>query len=141
MDTPRLRVLVVDDDLEATRSLALLLNCWGYEPVVAYDGPSALALAAAGPPAAALLDVRLPGMDGFELARRLRAQPGLDKCLIVARIGSARKEEPRPGPEAGIDLYVSKACKPEDLRKALAERCPPASPAGSPEAGAGPARP
>jgi CheY-like chemotaxis protein len=136
MDTPP-RVLVVDDDLDRTRTLALLLNCWGYEPVVAYDGQSALALAAADPPAAALLAIRLPGMDGFELARRLRDQPGLGKCLIIALTGRGREVEVRRGPEAGIDLYLSKTCKPEDLRKALAESCPPARSAGSADAGAG----
>src|SRR5437868_246362 len=131
MDTPRPRVLIVDNDLDVTRTLALLLHCWGYEPVVAYDGPSALALAAAGPPAAALLDIQIPGMDAFELARRLRDQPGQGKCLLVALTGRGREVDVRRGSEVGISLYFSKTGKPEDLRKALARSCPPAGPDGS----------
>jgi DNA-binding response OmpR family regulator len=125
-DTLRPRVLVVDDDLNVTRTLALLLNCWGYEPVVAYDGPSALALAAADPPAA-LLDTQLPGMDALDLARHLRDQPGQGKCLLIALTGRGREVDVRRGCEAGVDLYVCKTGKPEDLRKALAVSCPPAS--------------
>ncbi|HZY90347.1 MAG TPA: response regulator [Gemmataceae bacterium] len=141
MNTPRPRVLVVDDDLDVTRTLALLLNCWGYEPVVAYDGQSALALASADPLAAVLLDLRLPGMDGFELARRLRDQPGLGKCLIIAMTDRGREVEVLCGYEVGIDLYVTKNCKPDDLRKALAGSCPPSSSASGADADAGPPSP
>jgi DNA-binding response OmpR family regulator len=141
MDTPRPRVLVVDDSLDVTRTLALLLNCWGYEPVVAYDGPSALALASVEPPAAALLAVGLPGMDGLELARRLRDQPGLGKCLIIAMTGRGQEVGVSRGYEAGIDVYVCKTGKPEDLRKALAGSCPPASSDGSAPAGTVPPHP
>jgi CheY-like chemotaxis protein len=123
MDTvppPRLRVLVVDDNRDVADVLGCLLECWGYEPAVAYDGPSALAAAAAGaPPAAALLDLGLPGIDGFELARRLRSQPGLDQCLLVALTGHGGEDVVRRCYEAGIDLHVMKACVSEDLHKIL----------------------
>ncbi len=141
MDTPRPRVLVVDNDLDVTRTLALLLHCWGYEPVVAYDGPSALALAAADPPAAALLDTQLPGMDAFELARRLRDQPGQGHCPIIALTARGREVDVGRGCEVGVDLYLPKTGKPEDLRKALAGSCPPASPDGSAPAAAAPPPP
>src|SRR5690349_5926146 len=69
---PPLRVLVVDDDRDCADSLALLTGLWGYETRVAYDGPSALRLAAECRPDVVVLDVAMPEMDRFRLARRLR---------------------------------------------------------------------
>jgi CheY-like chemotaxis protein len=118
---PRLRVLVVDDNRDAADSLALLLKLWGYQPAVAYDGPSALALASADPPAAALLDIGLPGMDGCEVARRLRQAPETARALLIAVTGSGREEDVRRCYEAGIDLHVIKPADPEMLHRALDE--------------------
>jgi two-component system CheB/CheR fusion protein len=125
MDTAhpiRRRVLVVDDDLEVVRTLSLLLGRWGYEPVVAFDGPAALAVAAAGPPAAVLLECALPGMNGYELARRLRGLPCLGGCLLIALTACAGEEMLRRCAEAGIDMHLRKTCRPEALRKALEGR-------------------
>ena len=69
---PRPHVLVVDNRHDAAVSLARLLERWGFRPVVAYDAPSALAVALAQPPAAVLLGIGLAGLDGCEVARRLR---------------------------------------------------------------------
>ena len=74
--TARRHVLVVDDDRDNADALALVLRLEGYAAAVAYDGPTALALVAAGPPAAALLDLAMPGMGGCELAGRLRRLSG-----------------------------------------------------------------
>jgi CheY-like chemotaxis protein len=121
--SPGLRVLVVDDDRDVADVLARLLQCWGYEPVVAHDGPAALAAAAAGPPpVAALLDIGLPRMNGYEVARRLRALPGLDRCLLIALTGYGGDEVVRNCYESGIDLHVIKSCVPEDLHKILEGR-------------------
>ena len=117
-----LRVLVVDDNHDAADSLALLLKCWGYAPAVAYDGPAALALAAAEPPAAALLDISLPGMDGCEVARRLRALSGTARALLVAVTGHGQEEDVRRCYEAGIDLHLIKPIDPEELRATLQAR-------------------
>ena len=123
------RVLVVDDDRDVANVLARLLECWGYEPVVTHDGPSALALVAAGPPpAAALLDLRLPGMSGYEVARRLRGQPGLEKCLLIALTGYGGEEVLQHCYEAGIDLHVIKSAVPADLQKILDGRLSPPQP-------------
>jgi CheY-like chemotaxis protein len=122
MDTanpPRLPVLVVDDNHDCAVSLALLLQQWGYEPAVAYDGPAALALASAAPPAAVVLDIALPGMDGCELATRLRGLPGMAKALLVALTGYGREEDVRLCSQAGIDLHLVKPCDPEELRRVL----------------------
>ena len=87
-----LRVLIVDDFRDGADSLALLLKLWGYETAVAYDGPAALTLASAAPPAAALLDIGLPGVDGCEVARRLRTLPGTARALLIALSGYGREE-------------------------------------------------
>ena len=117
-----LRVLVVDDNHDAADSLALLLKCWGYAPAVAYDGPAALALAAAEPPPVALLDIGLPGMDGCEVARRLRTLPGTARALLVAVTGHGQEEDVRRCYEAGIDLHLIKPIDPEELRATLQAR-------------------
>ncbi len=115
-------VLVVDDCPEAADALALLLPRWGYRAAVAYDGPAALALASADPPAAALLDLVLPGMDGYELAGRLRRLPGLGRALLIAITGYRREEDVRRCFGAGFDRYLLKPCDPEEFRRVLGGR-------------------
>ena len=122
MDAPRPLgppVLVVDDCPYLADALALALRWWGYRPAVAHDGPSALALASADPPAAALLDIGLPGVDGCRLATRLRDLPGMTKALLVALTGYGEEEDVRLCREAGIDLHLLKPCGPEELRRVL----------------------
>src|SRR5205823_1000103 len=81
---PPRRVLVVDDNVDAADSLALLLRLAGQEVRVAYDGPTAVLIARAFRPQVALLDIGMPGMDGYELARRLREQPDTARPVLVA---------------------------------------------------------
>ena len=109
----------MDDCHDAADSLALLLKRWGYQAAVAYDGASALAAALARPPAAVLLDMVMPGMDGCEVARRLRGQPRAAQALLIALTGSGREEDVRLCREAGIDLHLLKPCDPAELRRAL----------------------
>ena len=113
-------VLVVDNRHDAAISLARLLERWGFQPVVAYDGPAALAVALAHPPAAVLLGLDLPGMGGGEVARRLRRQPRTAGALLIA-LTECGQEEVRRGHEAGIDLYLLKPYEPEELRGVLEE--------------------
>ena len=123
-------VLVVDDSSTAADSLALALRRWGYRATVAYDGPAALALASAEPPAAMLLDLGLPGMDGYEVAARLRGLPGMREVLLVALSGYGREGDVSHCYEAGIDLHLLKPYDPEELRRVLDKRLapPPARP-------------
>ena len=118
-------VLVVDDCPYLADALALLLKWWGYRPTVAYDGPAALALVSAEPPAVVLLDLGLPGMDGCDLAARLRERPGMGEALLVALTGYGREEDVRLCAEAGIDLHLLKPCDPEELRRVLDGRLAP----------------
>ena len=112
------RVLVVDDRPDAARCLALLLESWGHETRTAHDGPSALVEAAAHRPEVVLLDVGLPGMDGHEVARRLRAL-GREGLRIVALTGFSEEEDRRQALESGFDLYLVKPVDPDDLHRSL----------------------
>ena len=123
------RVLVVDDNRDAADSLALLLQLWGHLPVVAYDGPSALEAARASPPDLVLLDIGLPGMNGFELASRLRGQPGGDDLLLVAITGYGQASDVRRAREVGFDHHFVKPIDPDVLLGLLASAAPRA-PAG-----------
>jgi PAS domain S-box-containing protein len=114
------RVLVVDDNVDAVESLAMLLRVEGHEVRTAHDGPSALSAAETFRPEVVLLDIGLPGMDGYEVARRLRQEPGLEKVLLVAVTGYGQEEDRRLSREAAIDHHLVKPVDPEALLALLA---------------------
>jgi CheY-like chemotaxis protein len=118
--TARRRILVVDDNVDAAESLAVLLRLEGHEVRVACDGPAALAAAQADPPEMVVLDLGMPGMDGFEVARRLRALPGSDGVLLVALTGWAQEDDRRRCYEAGFDGHLPKPVEWDALRQFLA---------------------
>lgn len=112
------RVLVVDDNRDAAESLADLIALLGHRADVAYDGPSALALALATPYDLVLCDIGLPGMNGYEVARQLRARaqslpPGV-RPRLVAVSGYAQPDDLARAAEAGFDEHV---VKPPDLER------------------------
>jgi PAS domain S-box-containing protein len=113
------RVLVVDDGTDAADSLAMLLQLDGQEVYVAYDGPSALVQAEAYPPAIAFLDLGMPRMDGYELARRLREHPALRRMVLVAVTGWGQPEDRQRTREAGFDHHLVKPVEPVELQKIL----------------------
>ena len=106
------RVLVVDDSADAARSLALLLAAQGHAVRTAHDGLAALEAARAFQPEVVLLDIGLPRMDGYEVARRLRGQAGFERTLLVALTGYGQEEDRRRTREAGFDAHL---VKPADL--------------------------
>jgi two-component system CheB/CheR fusion protein len=114
-----LRVLVVEDEHDSADTLALLLRHWGYQAVVAYDGPSALDLFSLYQPDVVLLDIAMPSMDGWELARRLRRLPGGRDGLLIAVTGYAYETDLRCSEEGGIDLYFLKPVDPAELEEVL----------------------
>jgi PAS domain S-box-containing protein len=117
-DAPK-RVLIVDDNVDAARTLEAVLRELGHEVEVAHDGPGALRAAREHPPEVVLLDISMPGMDGFELARRLREQPGLAAVRFAAVTGLGQESDRRRSREAGFDLHLVKPLSAEDLRQAL----------------------
>jgi CheY-like chemotaxis protein len=104
----RTRVLVVDDMREVADMVTQLLRLWGCEARAVYDGPSALLAAAELRPDVALVDLVMPGMDGFELARRLRAQPMFEHMVIAAITGELDPEMEARTAAAGFDGHFTK---------------------------------
>jgi CheY-like chemotaxis protein len=119
-------VLVVDDNADAKDSLARGLALLGYEPVTASDGPEALALAMTRRPSIALLDIGLPVMDGYELARRLRATADLGCLKIVALTGYGLAADRARALAAGFDEHVVKPASLEVIQEVI-ERLDPAT--------------
>jgi len=114
------RVLVVDDNADAADLLTEALAAAGHETRVAYDGPSALAVAQAFAPAVVLLDIGLPVMDGYELARRLRQLPGLAPRL-VAITGYAQESDRRRAREAGFEAHLVKPVAVDQVLRLVEE--------------------
>jgi CheY-like chemotaxis protein len=102
------RILVVDDREEQTRSLRLLLERMGHEVHVAQNGERALAALAEFPADLALIDIGLEGMNGYELARRIRQRPELQDIVLVAQTGWGRDEDRHRSHEAGFDHHLVK---------------------------------
>ncbi|HZT80802.1 MAG TPA: ATP-binding protein, partial [Gemmataceae bacterium] len=118
---PGLHVLVVDDNADAAESLAMLLRLKGHDVRLAHDGPSALRAAHDRPPDVAVLDIGLPGMSGYDLAKALRQEAGLDRALLVALTGYGHDEDRRRSAAAGFDHHLVKPVEPEALQALLAE--------------------
>jgi signal transduction histidine kinase/CheY-like chemotaxis protein len=114
VDTGAVRVMVVDDNVDAAEMLAALLEAQGHAVSVAYDGHGALEAARRERPDVLLLDIGLPDMDGYELARRLRAQPENAGAVLVALTGYGQQQDRSNAQAAGFDHYL---VKPADLNQ------------------------
>jgi signal transduction histidine kinase/ActR/RegA family two-component response regulator len=117
---PPRRVLIVDDNRDAANSLALLLDFQGHETEVAYSGREALDRIERYGPEVALLDIGLPEMDGYELARRLRAMPALTDLRLIALTGYGQAEDRQRAQAAGFDDHLVKPVDLPALERALA---------------------
>ncbi|WP_321798205.1 response regulator [Caballeronia sp. J97] len=106
------RVLVVDDSVASTESLKIFLEMYGYEVQCTHDGIAALALAKEFVPQVAVLDIGLPGMNGYELAKAMRVERALRDCLLIAVSGYGQDEDLRKSKSVGIDHHL---IKPADL--------------------------
>lgn len=115
------RILVIDDDEDAATTLSELLTLLGHQTDAALDGPSALARAAELSPDAALVDIGLPVMDGFELARRLRALPGLERIELVAITGYSRTDDSARYQEAGFRCQLLKPIAMQHVQRVLVD--------------------
>ena len=102
------RVLVVDDNRDAAESLEMLLRLMGAEVHTAADGQSALEALRRHRPSVVVLDIGLPDMDGYEVARRARLEPGGGETALIALTGWGEEEDQRRSREAGIDHHLVK---------------------------------
>jgi signal transduction histidine kinase/ActR/RegA family two-component response regulator len=102
------RILIVDDNVDGAESLAVVLRTFGQEVQTVYDGPAALSLAETFHPQIVLLDIGLPGLNGYEVAKRLRAKENVDKPLLVAVTGYGQKEDRLTARRAGFDHHLVK---------------------------------
>jgi CheY-like chemotaxis protein len=118
-DQPLLRVLVADNVRDAADSLALLVQIWGHEVYVAYDGSAARDLADARQPDVLLLDVAMPKLDGCKLARQLRRRPDFKDRLLVAISGFADDAHRQGCKEAGFNFTFVKPVEPTILEMLL----------------------
>jgi PAS domain S-box-containing protein len=115
--TKSTRILVVDDNRDATDSLALLLEMHGHDVISAYEGRAALELVAREKPSVVLLDIGLPDLDGFEIARQLRADPRTADVVLIALTGYGQAEDRENSRLAGFDHHL---VKPAGVARILA---------------------
>ena len=118
-DSWRMRVLVVEDHADTAEKVSLLLSLAGHDVEVASNGEAAMAAAEANPPDVMLLDLGLPDMDGWQVARHIKAQPSKKRPLMVAVSGHDTVEARRRSEEAGIDLHLVKPVDPVRLHQLL----------------------
>lgn len=112
-------VLVVDDNLDSTETLAALLNHFGHTVETAGDGPSALRAVQAFKPEVIVMDIGIPGMSGYEIARAIRQQPGGEKIVLIALTGWGSEEDRRKSKDAGFDHHMLKPPDIEELERLL----------------------
>ena len=122
-------MLVVDDNAEAADTLGTLLGILGAEVRVVYDGQAALAAFRAFRPEVVILDLSMPSMDGYDVARSLRAEPESGNSMLVALTGWSQPEVRARVLEAGFDRYLVKPIKAANLRDLLAAEPGSAGPA------------
>jgi PAS domain S-box-containing protein len=115
-----LRVLVTDDNADAAQTLARLLAMYGHEVRVESSGPGALAALQTFVPDVILLDIGLPGLDGYEVARRIREQPRFKGVRLIALTGYGRDADRARAEEAGFDELIAKPADPVKLLQTLA---------------------
>jgi signal transduction histidine kinase len=116
----KLRVLVVEDAEDVAQSLKMLLVFWGHDVRVVHDGLAALVAYRTYQPDVVLLDIGLPGMNGYDVAKQLRRQQGKKRPFIMAVTGYGQDEDKRESQEAGFDYHMTKPVEPDELQTLLA---------------------
>jgi CheY-like chemotaxis protein len=117
------RVLVVDDNHDSAETIAMLAELWGHQVRIVHNGPAALAEAPVWRPNVVLLDIGLPGIDGYEVARQMRQDPALAGVLLIAMTGYGQERDRRLSQEAGFDHHLVKPVDPVMLQGLLAQSC------------------
>jgi two-component system CheB/CheR fusion protein len=117
----RRRVLVVEDNLDTVHSLVFLLRDMGHQVDFAINGYAAVTLAQRMHPEFVFLDLGLPGLDGFQVCKQLKADPALKNVRVIAITGYPQEEYRRRSQEAGCELHLVKPVRPEVLEQLLSE--------------------
>jgi CheY-like chemotaxis protein len=113
----KVRVLVIEDNADAAESLHLLLEQLGCDSAVASDGATGIAAALETPPDVVFCDIGLPGLDGYAVARRLRAEDWGRRVTLVAVTGYGREEDRRRAELAGFDMHFVKPADPAAITR------------------------
>ena len=119
--TPPLRILVVDDNIDGAETLCELLRSMGCTTAVAFDGAQGLATAAQFDPHLALIDLEMPGMNGLELARHLRASQPRSAAWLVCLTGRGRPDDRRLSEDVGFDEFFTKPIQMQNLVRLVAD--------------------
>lgn len=126
------RILIVDDNQDASDILVLMLGRLGHDARAEYDGRAALKAAADFHPEVVLLDIGLPGLNGYEVARQLRSGPEGRQMVLIAATGWGQEADKQRAHEAGFDFHMTKPLDPDALRKLLANLPPRSAAVPSP---------
>jgi CheY-like chemotaxis protein len=114
-----LRIVIADDNRDAAESLAMLLRMDGHEVSVAHDGAEALGVVAAVRPHMAVLDIGMPGMNGYEVAQSIRTGPQSGPIVLVALTGWGQAQDLERAKAAGFDHHLVKPAEPGAVRSLL----------------------
>ncbi len=128
---PPARVLVADDNRDAAEMLGMLLRLAGFQILVTHDAQDALEIASRERPHAAILDIGMPGMNGYELARRIRAEPWGKDMMLVAVTGWGQENDRQRAESAGFDRHFTKPVDPDLIEQALRQHLAAATSPGA----------
>ena len=115
----RRRVLIVDDSVDTAATMAMLLNESGHEVQIAHDGPTALQVAGDYRPEVVILDIGLPGLNGYEVARQLRQHPLLGGAMLIAMTGYGQESDRQRAVAAGFDHHLVKPANFATIQRLL----------------------
>jgi two-component system OmpR family response regulator len=118
------RVLLVDDSVDAAEAMSMLLETLGHEVRTLHDGPSALAAVDEFAPEVVILDIGLPGMDGFEIAREMRLRPVTKAALMIALTGYGGESDRQKSRDAGFDYHLVKPVSFTAIEDVIAKSLP-----------------
>ncbi|HET6327923.1 MAG TPA: response regulator, partial [Planctomycetaceae bacterium] len=124
-EVPRRRILVVDDLHESAQTLARMLRAIGQEVTTAHDGQAALTFVRDARPEVVFLDIAMPGMNGYEVARRIRANGEIEPPVLIALTGYGQDDDRRRAREAGFDFHLTKPTSMEQLTSLLSRASGP----------------
>jgi len=119
VDSSTRRILIVDDNLDALEATGVVLRMSGHELKLAQDGPRALDIAERFLPEVVLLDIGMPGMDGYEVARKVREAPWGKDMLLIAMTGFGHEKDKEKARKAGFDAHLTKPVDPDELSRIL----------------------